>query len=200
MPSIRLSRVVVALAALLSAACGDPTKPKATYVNAPSSYSLHALTGAPAYGATAISMLGGATHADARYAFDLAFDLNASGQTLVYPVRVLGGPLAQLVMGSAYGTSLTRVGMQKISGAFDAITEVPSANYDTLTVQALKPGEVLAVEVLESSCYYSLGGQTLSAKLTVDSVNVPLGRIFVRTVVDPNCGYRSVVPDSLPGN
>jgi hypothetical protein len=29
-------------------------------------------------------------------------------------------------------------------------------------------------------------------------VNATLRRIYVRTVVDPNCGYRSVVPDSLP--
>jgi hypothetical protein len=48
------------------------------------------------------------------------------------------------------------------------------------------------------TCLYSLGGQTLYAKLTVDSLNATTRRLYARTVVDPNCGYRSVVPDSIP--
>jgi hypothetical protein len=38
----------------------------------------------------------------------------------------------------------------------------------------------------------------LYAKLTVDSVNTASRRLYARTVFDPNCGYRSVVPDSIP--
>lgn len=200
MLSTRVSRVVVLSLALVAAACGDPTKPKAIYTNTLSTYSLHALTGAPTYGATAISVLGGATHADSRYVFDVAFDLDSTGTTKVYPVRTIAGQLAQLVLASAFGGSVAHVGLQKVSGPFETVREVPSTGYDTLTVQSVKPGEVLALEVVEASCIYSLGGQTLSAKLTVDSVNTTSRRIFVRTVVDPNCGYRSVVPDSIPSH
>jgi hypothetical protein len=58
---------------------------------------------------------------------------------------------------------------------------------------------VLAVEMFDlQTCLYSLGGQMLYAKLTVDSVNTTSRRLYARTVLDPNCGYRSVVPDSIP--
>jgi hypothetical protein len=32
----------------------------------------------------------------------------------------------------------------------------------------------------------------------VDSVNLAARKLYARTVTDPNCGYRSVVPDSIP--
>jgi hypothetical protein len=194
----RLPRVVVVALAVLAVACGDPTKPKPSYVNAASSYTLFALSGAPPTAATAISLLGGPVHANAAFAFDLALDLDAAGKARVYPVRQVGGALADLERAYLSQSSLQRVGLQPLPGPFDAVREVPTTGYDTTTYATVAPGGVLAVEVLEPSCVYSLGGQTISAKLTVDSVNTTTRRIFVRTVVDPNCGYRSVVPDSLP--
>jgi hypothetical protein len=194
----RLPRVVVVALAVFGVACGDPTKPAPSYVNAPSTYTLFALSGAPPTAATAVSLLGGAVHANAAFAFDLAFDLDPTGNTRVYPVRQVGGALANLERAYLSQSTLQRVGLQQLPGPFDAVREVPTAGYDTTSYATVAPGAVLAVEVLEPSCFYSLGGQTISAKLTVDSVNTTTRRIFLRTVVDPNCGYRSVVPDSLP--
>jgi hypothetical protein len=54
------------------------------------------------------------------------------------------------------------------------------------------------LDVRTGACVYSLGGQLVYAKLTVDSIDVATRRLFARTVFDPNCGYRSVVPDSIP--
>jgi hypothetical protein len=186
----RPPRVVVVALAVLAVACGDPTKPKAIYANAPSSYALYAFTGAPVNAATAINFLGGAARADASFAFDVAFDLDASGKPVIYPVRAIASDLAG---------SVKRVGLQVVSGTFESVREAPETGYDTLSAQTVNPGTVLAVELLDlSTCLYSLGGQTLFAKLTVDSVNATTRRLYARTVVDPNCGYRSVVPDSIP--
>ena len=186
----RTSRIVAAALAVLAVACGDPTKPKATYANAPSSYALYAFTGAPVNAATAISFLGGAARADASFAFDVAFDLDASGRPVVYPVRALASDLAGAVK---------RVGLQVVPGPFESVREVPETGYDTLSAKTINPGDVLAVEMFDlQTCLYSLGGQMLYAKLTVDSVNTTSRRLYARSVFDPNCGYRSVVPDTIP--
>ena len=186
----RASRVVVVALAVLAVACGDPTKPKASYANAPSSYALYAFTGAPVNAATAISFLGGPARADANFAFDVAFDLDGTGRPVVYPVRAIASDLAGRVK---------RVGLQVVPGPFEAVREVPETGYDTLSAKTVNVGDVLAVELQDqNSCAYSLGGQTLFAKLTIDSVNATSRRLYARTVVDPNCGYRSVVPDSIP--
>jgi hypothetical protein len=79
------------------------------------------------------------------------------------------------------------------------VTVVPATGYDTLAARTVNVGDVLAVEMLDlTTCLYSLGGQTLYAKLTVDSIDATARRLYARTVIDPNCGYRSVVPDSIP--
>jgi hypothetical protein len=184
-------RVTVVALAVVAAACGNPALPKATYPSALNSYTLYPVTGAPANVPTALSFLSGATRADSRFAFDVAFELNSAGAVLVYPVRVIGGGLVS--------TSLKRIGMQPLAGAFDGVTQVPSSGYDTLSVQTVMPGTVLGVEILDvNACYTSLGGQTMYAKMVVDSVIPSVRRIYARTVVDLNCGYHQVVPDSIP--
>jgi hypothetical protein len=186
----RLLRVAVVVLAVVTAACGDPTKPRATYASTLSSYTLYAITGAPVNAPTAINFLTGAARADARFNFDVGFDLDNSGRVLVYPVRAIAGALAG---------NLKRVGLQPLAGAFASIREVPASGYDTLAVQTVTPGKVLAVELLDyNTCYASFGGSTLYAKLVIDSVNATARRLYARAVVDLNCGYRQVVPDSIP--
>jgi hypothetical protein len=186
----RSLRVAAMVLAVLAVACGDPTKPKAIYANAPSTYALYAFTGAPVNAATAISFLGGAARADANFAFDVAVDIDGAGRPVIYPVRAIASDLAG---------SVKRVGLQLVPGTFDAVREAPETGYDTLGAKVVRPGDVLAVELLDlNTCLYSLGGQLLYAKLTVDSINTTSRRLYARTVVDPNCGYRSLVPDSIP--
>jgi hypothetical protein len=186
----RPSRIAAVALAVLAIACGDPTKPRATYANALSSYALYAFTGAPVNAATAISFLAGAARADASFSFDVAFDLDGSGRPVLYPVRAIASDLAG---------NVKRVGLQVVPGSFDSVREVPETGYDTLGAKTVNVGDVVAVELFDlGTCLYSLGGQTLYAKLTVDSVNTTSRRLYARTVIDPNCGYRSVVPDSIP--
>jgi hypothetical protein len=181
----RLLRVVVVALATLVVACGDPTRPRATTINLLLSYSVHGLTGAPPATANALNLYVGPTRADASFDFDVALDLDATGRILVYPVRAVAGPLAGLVP--------TRVGLQTVSGTFEALREAPERGYDTLSVRTIAPGTVVAV-----LCIYSLTGSSTYAKFVVDSVNTATRRFYVRSVADANCGYRSLVADSLP--
>jgi hypothetical protein len=191
----RLLRVALVAFAVLGVACGDPTLAKATYASGQATTTLYALTGAPANVPTAFSFLTGATRASASFAFDVAVDLDAQNRVVVLPVRVLGSALAG---------PLKRVGLQVVPGTFASIEEVPSTGYDTLSVKTITPGTTLAVELQDpTACYSSynlavLTSQIIYAKLVVDSVDIPTRRIYTRSVVDPNCGYRGVVADSVP--
>lgn len=190
--------VVVAALAVLAAGCGDLTKPKASTPNLAVSYTITPMTGAPVNVPTAINFLGGSARADSRFAFDVAFDFDAAGNVKVLPVRYVAGALGNATHQQLTGVPLKRVGMQKVTGPFEAVTEAPATGYDTLAVQTISPGTVLAVELLDfANCYTGFGGSTLYAKLTVDSIDANR-QIYARTVSDPNCGYRGLVADSIP--
>lgn len=188
-------RVALVAFAVFGVACGDPTLAKATFASGLSTTTLYALTGAPPSAPTALSFLSGASRATATFNFDVAFDLDASNRAVILPVRVVGGALA--------GT-LKRVGLQVVPGSFSSVVEVPATGYDTLNAKTLVPGAVLAVELRDATACFSsfnlsvLTSQFIYAKLVVDSVDATTRRIFTRSVVDPNCGYRGVVPDSVP--
>ena len=189
----RLMRVVVVALATVLVACGDPTRPKATTVNLLLNYSVYGLTGAPPATANAMNLFIGPSRADATFNFDVALDLDATGKILVYPVRAVAGPLAGLVP--------TRVGLQTISGSFESVREAPERGYDTLNVKSITPGTVVVaelVDLVQGLCIYSLNGSSTYAKFVVDSVNPTTRRFYVRSVGDANCGYRSLVPDSIP--
>ncbi|HEX7941963.1 MAG TPA: hypothetical protein VF488_09145 [Gemmatimonadaceae bacterium] len=192
----RLPRVaVVAVVALatLAVACGDLTRPKASTPNLELDYSVYAMTGAPAGVTNAINFFAGPARVDAAFSFDVALDLDPTGKILVYPVRAVAGPIA--------GTIPTRVGLQTVTGTFESVRTAPASGYDTITVKSIVPGQVVAAELIQQTslaCVYSLNGSAQYAKFVVDSVDTPNRRLWVRHVIDGNCGFRGLVPDSLP--
>jgi hypothetical protein len=193
MLSTCLSRVVAVALATLVVACGDPTRPQATTPNLLLSYIVYGFTSSPPAVANAISMYVGPTRANASFDFDVALDLDPTGKILVYPVRSIAGPLV--------GNVATRVGIQTVSGTFEALREAPTKGYDTLSVKTISPGTVVAVELVDQVsglCVFSLNGSSTYAKFIVDSVVGPARKFYVRSVADANCGYRSLVPDSIP--
>ena len=190
---IRLMRVVVVALATAAVACGDPTVPKATIVNLQLNYSVYALTGAPPATANAMNLFVGPARADASFDFDVALDFDATGKISVYPVRAVAGPLAGLVP--------TRVGLQTVSGSFESVRAAPERGYDTLNVQKITPGTTVVaelVDLVQGLCLYSLNGQSTYAKFVVDSVIPSTRKFYVRSVGNANCGYKSLVPDSIP--
>ena len=193
MLSTRLLRVVAVAVATLVVACGDPTRPQATTPNLLLSYVVYGFSGSPPAVANAISMYVGPTRADATFDFDIALDLDATGKIQVYPVRSIAGPLV--------GNVATRVGIQTVSGTFEALREAPERGYDTLSVKTISPGQVVVVELVDQVsglCFFSLNGSSTYAKFIVDSVKAPTRQFYVRSVADANCGYRSLVADSIP--
>ena len=194
MSSLRRSRAAVVACAVLAVACGDITRQKATYASAATSYSVYTITQSPPALPNALNFLGGVTRASSSFAFDIAFDIDANGRVIVYPVRALGGAPA--------GT-LKHVGLQAVSGTFESILEAPAAGYDTVSAKTISIGSTLAVELRDPTACFSysiLQSQLLYAKLTVDSIDAPSRHIWGKLVVDPNCGYRGLVPDSIPKN
>jgi hypothetical protein len=189
----RLLRVVVVALATIAVACGDPTRPKATIVNVQLTYSVYGLIGAPAASANALNLLIGPSRADAQFDFDVALDLDPSGNILVYPVRAVAGPLAGIVP--------TRVGLQTVTGPFESVRQAPDRGYDTLQVRQIQPGTVVVAELVNlvsGLCTFSLSGSQTYAKFVVDSVKPSTRQFYVRSVGDANCGYRSLVADSIP--
>ena len=187
----RTSRLLVVALALAAVAC-DGVGTKAVYTNIGRGFDLFALTGAPVSAPTAILFLGGSTIADASFAFDVAFDIDNTGATRLYPVRSLAGGLVGVQK---------RVGLQVVPGSFESLREAPSTGYDTLGFKTVTPGTVLAVEIQDvNTCLYSLNGTNLYAKLVVDSIHTSERRIFGRTVTDANCGFREVMPDTIPSH
>jgi hypothetical protein len=190
---IRLLRVVVVALATVAVACGDPTVPKATIVNLQLNYSVYSLTGAPPATANAMNLFTGPARANASFDFDVALDLDPIGRIVVFPVRAVAGPLAGLVP--------TRVGLQKVSGSFESVRVAPDRGYDTLTTQIITPGITVVaelVDLVQGLCLYSLNGQQTYAKFVVDSVIPATRKFYVRSVGNANCGYKSLVPDSIP--
>lgn len=189
----RLLRVVAVALATVAVACGDPTRPKATIANLGLSYSVYGLIGAPAANPNALNLFLGPTRADASFDFDVALDLDPTGKILVYPVRAVAGPLAGVVP--------TRVGLQAVDGSFESVRQAPDRGYDTLSVMTVATGKVVVAELVNlvaGLCTFSLSGSQQYAKFVVDSVNTSKRQFFVRTVGDANCGYRSLVADSIP--
>lgn len=191
MPFTRSSRfLLTALALVLVATACDATGQKASYANIQRQFSLFALTGAPVNAPTAISFLGGPTIADSKFSFDVAVDMDAAGATRVIPVRTLA---------SAFSSGGQRVGLQLVPGSFESLVEAPQAGYDTLGAKVVAVGSVLAVEIQDlRTCLYSQRGTSIYGKMVIDSVRVGERRIYGRTVVDVNCGFRELRPDSIP--
>jgi hypothetical protein len=183
--------LLAALALGLTATACDGVGNKAFQPNIAYPFAIFPITNAPTNVPTALNFLNGPTFANTNFAFDVAFDIDPAGVTRVYPVRALAGDLA--------GGLVKRVGLQLVPGSFESLREAPRAGYDTITAQVVVPGSVLAVELLEiQACQFSLGGSFLYGKLVVDSIRPDGRRIFGRAVAGPNCGFRELMPDSIP--
>jgi hypothetical protein len=139
---------------------------------------------------------------DGTEAFDVAFDLSPTGETIIYPIKLIE-------TGNGIGTA-HQVGLKTTAQLYDStacikaglpanlpnpcyIVRAPLHGYAFDTTYTLLPGVPIIVAASTAGCQ----GQTdpvLYAKLVVDSVNKSAGMIFARATVDPNCGFRSFLP------
>src|SRR5690348_533515 len=119
-------------------ACGDPTSLQASLVNSVDTMSVFALSGTPPSYPSGINLLARQpVRVDGGAAFDIAFDIDADGNAVVYPVK-------QVV--STPGGSRA-VGLQRLLVQFDSVTSAPKSNYqiDT-TAFVLTPGATVVIQ------------------------------------------------------
>lgn len=189
--TFRASVLLATVVTVALAACGDPLATKATLDVYTDTVNVYALSGTPPSVPTAVHISSGAAiRADATFSFDFAADIDASGNVVLLPVRLVASGIA---------TTHT-VGLQAVSGTFDALTSAPRTafRYDSSTVVSGKGGVFVAEITDPTLCAVSLKGAAYFAKLVVDSVRISDRAIFIREVVDPNCGFRSLVSGSIP--
>lgn len=179
----KLALAMVASASVLTA-CGDPASLRAFLPTANDAYAVFALTGTPAAFPSAINTFArSVVRVDGNANFDVAFDLDAQGRVIVLPVQ----KVVSLPGGSR------RVGLRKVEGTFDAVTIAPAGTYGDSVIVA-SPGEVIVAQSARNgandACQFDIS-PFIYTKLVIDSVAAPTRTIFVRTVLDPNCGFRS---------
>jgi hypothetical protein len=181
----RLAVLATICVAVVLNACGDPTSLKATGITTVDTLSVFALSGTPPSYPSGVSIVGGqAVRVDGFASFDVALDIDAAGNAVVYPVK--------LVVGSLGGSR--PVGLQKLAGSFESVLEAPKTGFETDASFGLAPGETVVIQSPHNGsgdvCQLALSPY-IYAKIAVDSVNLATRTLYLRMGVDPNCGFRS---------
>lgn len=193
------------LAAVASAACGNALGVRASLDVVTDTLSAFALTGTPLsfpvalatggrsarlsdaaiVGAPAVVRLTGTVE------FDVVFDIDAAGNVVVSPNR--------LIVPVQSGAAGRRVGLQRLTSAFDSVSAAPRNGYvyDSTAVaitprSAGGPSQVLVIQAQTINCSIERS-PFIHSKLVVDSVS-SAREIFFRITTDPNCGFRSFLP------
>jgi hypothetical protein len=171
-------------------ACDDAIGLNAGIGTLTDTFTVYALSGTPTAAPVALSTTDRiAVRIADNLAFDVAFDLDESGNVTAYPVRlvvpfrVIGGILQET----------HRVGIQKSATAFDQLSKAPTGGYKYDSATVVRAGETLIVEVQAAQCAFSFS-PVLYTKIAIDSVFTTARAMRLRTVHDPNCGFRSFLP------
>jgi hypothetical protein len=177
-------------AALLSAAviasaisCGNLTGVPASLPTISDSGLVYAINGAPPGAPSALHVFSGTLQpADANFAFDVAFDIDASGNVVVLPQRAVASGLA---------TTHT-VGLQAVTTSYDGLGSAPRSGYRADTALVTTVNRVIVVQSQDANaCGVSITGTTLYAKVIITSVDVETRQLTIKYTSDPNCGFFS---------
>ena len=173
------------VAVFLNAACGKVAGLTAAFATSVDTLSVFALSGTPPSYPSGISIVAGqAVRVDGFANFEIALDIDATGNPVIYPVK--------LVVSSPGGSRV--VGLQKVSGTFETVLEAPKTGYETDSALVMVPGEVVTVQAAHNFasdlCAFAIS-PNIYAKIAVDSVNLASRTLYLRMGLDPNCGFRS---------
>ena len=185
-PLPKIAALVTATLAVTAIACGDLTGVPASLPTISDSGLVYAINGAPPNAPTSLHFYSGQRlAADANFFFDVAFDIDAAGNVLILPQRVVASGLA----------ATHSVGLQKSDSSFASIQIAPRGGYRADTTLVTTAGVVILAQSNDANvCSFSLTGSTIYAKLVVTSVDRVARTLSVRYTVDPNCGFRSFQP------
>jgi len=195
--------VSVGLAAVVFgvSACDNPNTSTTLISVIADTLQVFALTGTPpSYPAAFLASSGAVTRADGSFNFDVAFDINPSNEVIVYPQKLVGVPCVTGAVNCGGTAGGKPVGLQRITVAFDSLERAPTAGYQFDSTFTLTPGQGLVMQV-QSAAECPLAFSTVMySKFVVDSIDTTRRSIYFRSVNDPNCGYRSLIPGTTPKN
>jgi len=185
----RLFALLVAVGAVVAInGCGDPTAIQAQAENIETQSVVYAFNGTPATVPSALRILSGApVRMDGSFTFDVAFDLNALGEVVLYTVRAVASELS----------SAHRVGLQTTTLPFADAVRAPTSGYTYDSLMVVPVGRTVLIDAIDASGYcsvYSLLGTNIRAKMVIDSVSVPIKAIYFRLLSSRTCGFRSLTP------
>jgi hypothetical protein len=123
---------------------------------------------------------------DNRFAFDIAFDMDAAGVVSVYTVKAMG---SEVLPGAA------RIGLKTDTNPYATITRAPTAGFTYDSSLTLPVGRTLLIDKLDGTCANFGGaflGYNIKAKLVIDSVLLSSRTIWVHVLSNPNCGFVSL--------
>lgn len=170
--------------ALLAGACDDPFDDGATTPTIDATLETWSVNGSPpAFPSALLVPQVTVVRPDAVGSFDIAFEITADGR-----LRVL--PVSRVVLGSGSGRA---IGLLRATGTFTEIVDAPRTGWAFDTVMTFNPGQTFLVKVQTQFCQFEIR-QDIYAKFYVDVVD-PVGkRAVLITRVNPNCGFRSLLP------
>lgn len=182
----------VAAALVLFVACDNTNPFAATLPTVADSFTIFALTGTPPAYPSGLNTVGRTpTRVDGNANFDIAFDINSDGKAVVYPVK--------LIVNSIGGDR--PVGLRKVAVVFDSLASAPTGTYPTDSAVVAGKGDVVVVEANRGTtgdlCSFNIS-PNIYTKVVVDTIDVATRTIGIRTVLDPNCGFRSFL-EGIPG-
>lgn len=176
------------------AACDGATGPESPYtVYAVDTQTVYPLNGSYATAPTALSIFAGAVgqglvRANSSLTFDIAFDMDSSGNAVLKPVRAVASQLAPA----------HRVGLQVVNTPYAEVGDAPKTGYRFDTTMVVAPLRTVLIESSDpSACAGGLfSNPVIYAKLVVLEVNRSARTLRIRYTGDPNCGKTSLtVPD-----
>ena len=196
-----VSSVGVAAVVFGVSACDNPNTSTTLITVIADTLQVFALTGTPpSYPAAFLASSGAVTRADGSFYFDVAFDINPSSEVIVYPQKLVGVPCVTGAVNCGGTAGGKPVGLQRITVAFDSLERAPTAGYQFDSTFTLTPGQGLVMQV-QSAAECPLAFSTVMySKFVVDSIDTTRRSIYFRSVNDPNCGYRSLIPGTTPKN
>jgi hypothetical protein len=166
--------------------CGDPFGQKAQFTNRVDTLTLYALRGTPIRSHSAYDMYSLSTsRTDTTSGYDFAFDIDSTGRALIYPAGALG---------------LSKdAGLQLIDRAFDAVHSAPETGFSTDTAIAVTQDTVFVARSRVSSVFCVYVAVPRYGKFHVLAIDPSARTITLESLVDLNCGYRSLDP-GIPGS
>ena len=174
------------------AACDSATGPSTPYsVYAVDTQTVFALNGSYQTAPTAYSIFSGAVgqglvRAGSSLSFDVAFDLDPSGNVLLMPVRAVASQLA----------ATHRVGLQLSDAPFETIKDAPKTGYRNDTTTVVPLNKTVLIESADASACANgfFSNPVIYAKLIVLAVDPSARTLKIRYTGNPNCSKTSLVP------